>query len=391
METLDPVLVKAIKLLHSTSKSSTDQLKALLDDALTQRRALLKLTDVKTKSTAEKRPLDIKDAKVKETGDMSSTEKKRKLLHVISPPSKSRSLSSSPDPTKSGSMSLSEAKALLRTDKVTSGSKGSVTAKAIKQEDDSEATDIEENDKESDSDATKVSSQDTGKSFSQPEGDDSFNSMEEFGDLVCIICKSMEYRPGNSLVECNECHSLYHQECHKPPATSQEISDPRTIWYCAKCIKTMKKSSSSASSGSKGKGNGSSSTSSSSSFSSSKPVTTASSAFEAAINQGKESAMQLVKIKKEAASSSSSSSSSSSAPSAPFVFKRTEAKAVTTTSSTSTSKPIGLAGLAANISSKSSTSTVSTSSSSSSSATGSRLQMFKKKAASKAQDKKKAK
>ena len=46
---------------------------------------------------------------------------------------------------------------------------------------------------------------------------------------------------GNQLVECQECHSLYHQECHKPPVTQREMSDPRFVWYCAKCTKERAK------------------------------------------------------------------------------------------------------------------------------------------------------
>lgn len=335
MDTLDPVLVKAIKLMHSTSKSSTDQLKALLDDALLQRRSQLqKLPEVKVKKiytfpSAEKRPFDVK---VREAADVvHSLEKKRKMMQVISTPNKSRSLSSSPDP-RSGSMSLSEAKDLF---KETSHGKG------IKQEDDSEATDTEDNDKESDSDKN-VSSQD----MAVKREEESFTSLEDFGDLACVTCGSMEQRPGNSLVECQECHSLYHQECHKPPATNQEILDPRTIWYCAKCTKTMKKSSSVSSSNAM-KGKGVTSTSLTATSQSSKVATTASSAFEAAINQGKESALILVK---ERQNKKVTESTASTAPS--FSFKRTEAKPSASSSSTTTSKPIGLAGLAANTTSR---------------------------------------
>ena len=45
----------------------------------------------------------------------------------------------------------------------------------------------------------------------------------------------------NRLVECQECHQLYHQECHKPPVTDQDVNDPRLVWYCAKCANKLKK------------------------------------------------------------------------------------------------------------------------------------------------------
>ena len=37
---LDPIFVKALKLLHSKAKDSTSQLKAMLDDAIAQRKGL---------------------------------------------------------------------------------------------------------------------------------------------------------------------------------------------------------------------------------------------------------------------------------------------------------------------------------------------------------------
>lgn len=48
---------------------------------------------------------------------------------------------------------------------------------------------------------------------------------------------------GNRLVECQECHGLYHQECHQPPINEAEIplNDPRLAWYCADCKKKLNK------------------------------------------------------------------------------------------------------------------------------------------------------
>ena len=45
----------------------------------------------------------------------------------------------------------------------------------------------------------------------------------------------------NRLVECHECHSKYHQKCHKPPVSTADISDPRCLWYCSKCRKIITK------------------------------------------------------------------------------------------------------------------------------------------------------
>lgn len=40
---------------------------------------------------------------------------------------------------------------------------------------------------------------------------------------------------GNSLVECLDCHSMYHQNCHTPPITDINLNDPRIVWYCSNC------------------------------------------------------------------------------------------------------------------------------------------------------------
>lgn len=87
---------------------------------------------------------------------------------------------------------------------------------AVKVEEDSEATDIED------------------------ENTDAGEFAVEMG-LACVQCKQIDIAPNNQLVECQECHNLYHQECHKPPLIDRDISDPRFVWYCAKCQKTMKK------------------------------------------------------------------------------------------------------------------------------------------------------
>lgn len=34
---------------------------------------------------------------------------------------------------------------------------------------------------------------------------------------------------------------MYHQKCHKPQITNDEIQDPRMLWYCVKCAKNVKK------------------------------------------------------------------------------------------------------------------------------------------------------
>lgn len=44
----------------------------------------------------------------------------------------------------------------------------------------------------------------------------------------------MDVTAKNQLLECHECHSLYHQECHDPPIYQEEL-DPSQMWYCSCC------------------------------------------------------------------------------------------------------------------------------------------------------------
>ncbi|NWH51761.1 INT12 protein, partial [Fregata magnificens] len=56
-----------------------------------------------------------------------------------------------------------------------------------------------------------------------------------------LLCRQMTVISGNQLVECQECHNLYHQDCHKPQVTDKEVNDPRLVWYCARCTRQMKR------------------------------------------------------------------------------------------------------------------------------------------------------
>lgn len=53
--------------------------------------------------------------------------------------------------------------------------------------------------------------------------------------------RQMTVSMGNQLVECQECHNLYHQDCHKPQVTDKDVNDPRLVWYCARCTRQMKR------------------------------------------------------------------------------------------------------------------------------------------------------
>lgn len=348
MDVLDPVLAKAIRLLHSTSPTATDELHAMLEEVIQQKRQQQQLSVrpsviEKASVVSISRPtapspgpsvggeksvpiLTIPDKRLppkpgkQESSELGIPLEKRVKLDQSA---KSRSLTSSPDP--SSKPIVLPTKGSPRDSPITVHQQLEVKTVNKSVEDDSETTDIEENDKEEEPKKEKPSTQEAT----------TFNIEEDFFDLACVVCKSIEHRPGNVLVECQECHSLYHQECHKPPATSQEISDPRTIWYCSKCSKTMKKNSN--------KSKGSTTTAGKATTG-----TTSSAAFQAAINMGKESAMALVKERqvKEAISSKLQDAMTP----VPLPFNR---RTVTGSASgegkglsAATNKPTGLAGLA---------------------------------------------
>ncbi|XP_075277513.1 integrator complex subunit 12 isoform X3 [Opisthocomus hoazin] len=74
-------------------------------------------------------------------------------------------------------------------------------------------------------------------SFEETSADDFAMEM----GLACVVCRQMTVISGNQLVECQECHNLYHQDCHKPQVTDKEVNDPRLVWYCARCTRQMKR------------------------------------------------------------------------------------------------------------------------------------------------------
>lgn len=56
-------------------------------------------------------------------------------------------------------------------------------------------------------------------------------------DLMCVICNGMDVGARNRLVECSDCHSLYHQECHQPGITEDSFEN----WVCFNCKEANKK------------------------------------------------------------------------------------------------------------------------------------------------------
>lgn len=143
-------------------------------------------------------------------------------------------------------------------------------------------------------------------------------------DLMCVICNGMDVGARNRLLECSDCHSLYHQECHRPPVSQQ---DSDNTWICHNCKESKKIQSSSSpsslrsspvqgnkplksSSSSHRTGSGSSSTYKSSS--SSKSINQKSTSSSLSKSSGKPSSSSLTPTSTTPPSSSIQSSSSSS-------------------------------------------------------------------------------
>lgn len=181
-------------------------------------------------------------------------------------------------------------------------------------------------------------------------------NLEGLNDCTCCVCKSFNQENGNKLMECHTCQNLFHQGCHSPVISDHEVADPRLVWNCSDCSKSIKQPAKMSSSSSSGKS---------------------------------------MNVKSARASPSKLEGSA--------LFKRTEVKAQSS-GSVGGGKPAGMAALAASFTSskssslgRSSRSAPSSSSSSSSSSASSnnstmmnadkRLQMMKKKAAAAAQRK----
>ncbi|XP_065207694.1 integrator complex subunit 12-like [Planococcus citri] len=64
-------------------------------------------------------------------------------------------------------------------------------------------------------------------------------------DGICMKCKGSSSSQNNKLVECVDCHKHYHQQCHFPPITDMDLSDPRFVWYCSSCEENISTTTSS--------------------------------------------------------------------------------------------------------------------------------------------------
>merc|ERR1712142_149919 len=194
---LDPNFIKALRLLRSKSKDSGAQLRAMLDDAIRQKKGLgpaprsPSVSKQHSRSVSSDRTIDK---------DRSEKDKKKDLDRL--------------------KKDLSEL-----ADKPTDPKRARLDSPAL---------------------SSSSHTPSPTPPPSREEGDVSDGGSDvEFGDLEmnlefdcsCCVCKTFTQESGNKLMECSSCQNLYHQECHNPPVSNHEASDPRLIWNCVKCTK----------------------------------------------------------------------------------------------------------------------------------------------------------
>lgn len=173
---VDPVLKKAIKLLHSTNPTSASELRMLLDEAI-------KLRFGPDKMISKNMSQRMVDDEANFPGRATPQPPAQAMAtdEIIN-------LTNSPDKMPADSP-----------DTIADSDDGSAAGIAM---------------------SGVVNTGDTG----------------DFGDLNCCVCGEMVYKATNRLIECSECGALYHQECHKPPITNEEAADDQVhIWQCDTC------------------------------------------------------------------------------------------------------------------------------------------------------------
>ncbi|XP_054708056.1 integrator complex subunit 12-like [Uloborus diversus] len=299
---LDPLFVKGLRLLHSKSKDSADQLKMLLDDLIAQSKQSAHskeriYTSVKLEGESK---ISIKKAP-RDPTEASSYSSKHSLSDNWEKKVEKRPFEKMKQDSPEG---FHEAKIpKLESPQVYAYYPSSPDPPKLDQ-------------------YVMKGEEDTDSSDENADADEVAMGM----GLACVICNQIDVTQGNQLIECQECHSLYHQECHRPPASDYDVNDPRRIWYCAKCVKNMKKM---------------------------------------ATKTQKTAKSVVTVVPKEPVSQAKSVKVESSPPSLMLPFKRAELKPSISQGNTTqapANKPIGLAGLAANFGGRTTTSTVSSTS-----------------------------
>ncbi|XP_018409986.1 PREDICTED: integrator complex subunit 12 [Nanorana parkeri] len=207
---LDPVFLKALDFLHSKSKDSAERLKALLDESLCKGldsgyRPPQKDHDP-VKITLPKPKSDVKVSTSTHSSNIQSKplppEKIKKEAEKRSSDKMKPDIGDAVDLPKKPRLEKPEARS---------------SPNLVQSSKDLPIPDL--------------------SNFDETSADDFAMEM----GLACVVCRQMTVFSGNQLVECQECHNLYHQDCHKPQVTDKDVNDPRLVWYCARCTRQMKR------------------------------------------------------------------------------------------------------------------------------------------------------
>ncbi|XP_053556775.1 integrator complex subunit 12 [Bombina bombina] len=205
---LDPVFLKALGYLHSKSKDSAEKLKTLLDESL------CKGLDISYRPPQKDIELP-KASKPKAEVKSSSSTPVSSILSKPLPPEKVK---------KEAEKRTADKMKVEIIDPV------DIPKKPRLEKPEAHSSPI-----------TVQTSKDLSipdlSSFDETSADDFAMEM----GLACVVCRQMTVFSGNQLVECQECHNLYHQDCHKPQVTDKDVNDPRLVWYCARCTRQMKR------------------------------------------------------------------------------------------------------------------------------------------------------
>ncbi|XP_066995280.1 integrator complex subunit 12 [Anabrus simplex] len=225
----DAIFRRGILLLNSSADGSMEQLRGLLEDTIKQRYGSSRSLNIRKDSYVKK-----------ESSGKSST---------------------GLTPKKEGSKKYSEKRSTLKSseDRTEGSRDGSSSRKSVDQHKTSLLKPSSSNPASPHSLSMGMSQSvsmsllrdlETGKEESLRGDDDEDLALEILEeDLTCVVCRGMDVGVRNQLVECLECHSLYHQECHQPPVPD-DMNEPRSAWYCANCMKAMNKVGTSSSSSS---------------------------------------------------------------------------------------------------------------------------------------------
>ncbi len=199
---LDPVFVRALRLLHSRSKDSKAQLKTMLDEAIRHRRGL------GPGPSGAVSPRDQQRFQQQQQHQQRS----RELSD-----SKQRSL----DKLKHDLSELVPSKR-PRLDSPRSGSAGGFSSKS-------------HTPSPTPPGSSRGGNANGGGVESNSSTEDPLMGELDMLDYTCCVCRSITQANGNKLMECHTCQDMYHQECHQPAVTNEEANDPRLVWNCSRC------------------------------------------------------------------------------------------------------------------------------------------------------------